>query len=326
MNDKYRVATPEEAAAFDASVAVRAVEHVAPALTTEPATPRAVNDTPPSAPPPAPSAVMVAPSNDAPTSPGLATTSAADLVNLEMRMQSHFAALMRENQEATAALLRGLVSALVTRQDAAPAAPEPVAPPAKPDPKRNENARIVKAERPWADPLIQDFIAAEMERVTFATASEVARAMFPGEFHDALRIWCDMTGKTAPDPRTTYAVLLEVAPARHVVRDGSEEKYKIGLARRRQMNLDLAAGDFGEVMASARRVWPAIKDDSTAANGLRLLLADKRLTKADLIDAIAGADLEQKRKRVLVEPARVFANIYSARAFARLARDLGGAK
>jgi len=318
MNDKYRVATPEEAAAFDASVAVRVVEHVAPALTTEPATPRAVNDTPPSEPPPA-SPTMAQPANDAPTSPGLVKVDAALFIESQRRADERVAKL-----ESSVANLVGMVTALLQHQ----VAPVAAAPSAEPKRDDLERARIIKAERPWADPLVQDFIAAEMERVTFATAGEIERAMFPGEFHEALRVWCDMNGKATPDPRTTYAVLQDIAPNRHLVKGrGKDERHKVGLARRRQMALDLGgSGDLGEVMARARGVWPLLKDDATAANGIRLLLSDKRASKAEVLDAIAGAALEQRRKGIFVDPGKVFANLNSARVFARIARDLGGAK
>jgi hypothetical protein len=79
-------------------------------------------------------------------------------------------------------------------------------------------------------------------------------------------------------------------------------------------------------MARARGVWPLLKDDATAANGIRLLLSDKRASKAEVLDAIAGAALEQRRKGIFVDPGKVFANLNSARVFARIARDLGGAK
>lgn len=318
MNDKYRVASPEEAAAFDASVAVRAVEHVAPALSTEPATPRAMNDTPPSEPPPAP------PANDAPAMPGLAKVDAALFIESQRRADERVAKL-----ENSVANLVGMVTALLQHQVAPAAAALPaVAPTAEPKRDDLERARIVKAERPWADPLVQDFIAAEMERVTFATAGEIERAMFPGEFHEALRVWCDMNGKATPDPRTTYAVLQDIAPNRHLVKGrGKDERHKVGLARRRQMALDLdGGGDFGEAMARARGVWPLLKDDATAANGIRLLLSDKRTSKAEVLDAIAGAALEQRRKGIFVDPGKVFASLSSARVFARIARDLGGAK
>jgi hypothetical protein len=312
------VATPEEAAAFDASVAVRAVEHVAPALTTEPATPRAMNDTPPSEPPPA------LPANDAPAMPGLAKVNAALFIESQRRADERVAKL-----ESSVANLVGMVTALLQHQvTPVAAAPAAVAPTAEPKRDDLERARIVKAERPWADPLVQDFIAAEMERVTFATAGEIERAMFPGEFHEALRVWCDMNGKATPDPRTTYAVLQDIAPNRHLVKGrGKDERHKVGLARRRQMALDLdGSGDLGEVMARARGVWPLLKDDATAANGIRLLLSDKRASKAEVLDAIAGAALEQRRKGIFVDPGKVFANLNSARVFARIARDLGGAK
>jgi hypothetical protein len=132
MNDKYRVATPEEAAAFDASVAVRAVEHVAPALTTEPATPRAMNDTPPSEPPPA------LPANDAPAMPGLAKVNAALFIESQRRADERVAKL-----ESSVANLVGMVTALLQHQvTPVAAAPAAVAPTAEPKRDDLERARI----------------------------------------------------------------------------------------------------------------------------------------------------------------------------------------
>ena len=90
--------------------------------------------------------------------------------------------------------------------------------------------------------------------------------MFPGEFHDALVVWCQQVGEIVPDQRTTFALLDDrISPSRHTVKDSQAEAQTM-FARRRQMDLDLTGdGDFVDVMTSARLLWPSFKDDSTVA-------------------------------------------------------------
>lgn len=298
------------------------------ALSTEPSVPRptVAHEPPPSAPEPA--------ANDTTAAP-LASVSVADIVSLEMRLHSQFATMMREQQAATAALLGELIKGLAPRAEVVAPSPASVAVAQSKKSKDEQDAinkEIVRRESPWAEPLIHRFIDAELEVVQFDSPKNIERAMFPGEFHDALVVWCQQVGEIVPDQRTTFALLDDrISPSRHTVKDSQGKRRKTMFARRRQMDLDLTGdGDFVDVMTSARLLWPSFKDDSTVATRIKAMLASQGrrngATAEEMIRALRGAAMEVKHKGAIVFPETVFGSANAVRVYAKIARDFGGGK
>lgn len=287
--------------------------------------PPAVNDTPPSEPPPPALAV-----NDTAAAPPVATSVPASNDTIALVM-----ALMREQREENRAFMERILERLAPQN-----APTPVpAPVVVESPKKGKDAdkdavnkEIIGRETSWAEPLIKRFIAAELEVVAFDSEVNISRAMLPGEFHDALVVWCQQNGEPTPDPRTTFFLLDDrISPTRHGVKDGQGKKRKTMFARRRQMNLDLSGdSEFVEVMSRARSLWPAFKEDSTVALRIKTMLSGRgrrnSVTKEEMFEAIRGAALESKRKNVSTYPEMVFGNPNTVRVYAKLAADFGGAK
>lgn len=234
-------------------------------------------------------------------------------------------------------LMREAAVAAVGAMAAPALAPAPApAPPTKEQVKRGENAKVIKAELPWARPLVDEFVAAELEEVNFDVPGAFERAMFPGEFHDALRLWCEIQGEHVPDKRTTYAILGDIAEDRRRT-PGKEEKYKTKFARRRQTTFDFepSANDVdraaNDVLAHGRKVlWPDLPAGDQSAIRVVKLLKDGKVTKDELIAAINGARIERDRlpdtARRQVTPLTVFADAARVRYLGKTFRDLGGGK
>lgn len=299
------------------------------ALSNDPSVPRpTVAHEPP--PPPAPEPAA----NDTTAAP-LASVSVADIVSLEMRLHSQFATMMREQQAATAALLGELIKGLAPRAETVTPSPAPVTvAPSKKSKDEQEaiNKEIIRRESPWAEPLIHRFIDAELEVVQFDSPKNIERAMFPGEFHDALVVWCQQVGEIVPDQRTTFSLLDDrISPSRHTVKDSQGKRRKTMFARRRQMDLDLTGdGEFADVMNSARLLWPSFKDDSTVATRIKAMLASQGrrngATAEEMIRALRGAAMEVKHKGAIVFPETVFGSANAVRVYVKIARDFGGGK
>lgn len=342
---KYKLASPEDVALFvdeskvDSSapdIGTDEAPHRSPsAAHKQPSTPPAANDTPPSQPP----APQPAAANDG-AAAALAKVDVTLLEYLNKQNQSNLESLERRLEQQMVRQEARFMSALkdiVASNKAAPASvPASVV---VESPKKGKDAdkdainkEIIGRETSWAEPLIKRFIAAELEVVAFDSEANISRAMLPGEFHDALVVWCQQNGEPTPDPRTTFFLLDDrISPTRHGVKDGQSKKRKTMFARRRQMNLDLSGdGEFVEVMSRARSLWPTFKEDSTVALRIKTMLSGQgrrnSVTKEEMFEAIRGAALESKRKNVSVFPETVFGNPGTVRVYAKLAADFGGAK
>jgi len=298
-----------------------------------PETPAAVEPEPPtSEPAPQPTPAPTAPAPDAPMVK--VDASVIDLIFKQTaedreRDRRWFAEQMERQDAKFMSALEKIVSA----QNATPPAP-----PTKDQVKRGENAKVIKAELPWARPLVEEFVAAELEMVTFNTAAEIERAMFPGEVHQALELWCLANGKPTPDSRTTYAILGDINQDRHLIKKGSEEKYKTRFARRRQTAFDFepSANDVdraaNDVLAHGRKVlWPDLPAGDQSAIRVAGLLKDGKVTKAELMAAINGARIERDRlptaaQQRQITPLTVFADAARVRYLGKTFRDLGGGK
>lgn len=301
------------------------------ALSTDPSVPR---PTVAHEPPPPPAA------NDTTAAP-LATTSAqidpaliAMIERSESRMISQFSLLLQKQQEMSDARMERILDKFEQRRPAeVPSVPVTAAPSKKSKDEQGAiNKEIIRRESPWAEPLIHRFIDAELEVVQFDTPKNIERAMFPGEFHDALVVWCQQVGEIVPDQRTTFALLDDrISPSRHTVKDNQGKRRKTMFARRRQMNLDLTGnGEFVDVMNNARRLWPSFKDDSTVALRIKAMLASQGrrngATAEEMVEAMRGAALEIKHKGAIIFPETVFSNASNVRVYTKIARDFGGGK
>lgn len=306
------------------------------ALSTDPSVPRptVAHEPPPPAPEPA--------ANDTTAAPLAKADIDAAVERVESRMESRFAALMREQREefrAQQAESNAFFERLLERFGPGHAAttktpaPVAVAPSKKSKDEQDAiNKEIVRRESPWAEPLIHRFIDAELEVVQFDSPKNIERAMFPGEFHDALVVWCQQVGEIVPDQRTTFALLDDrISPSRHTVKDSQGKRRKTMFARRRQMNLDLTGnGEFVDVMNNARCLWPSFKDDSTVALRIKAMLASQGrrngATAEEMVEAMRGAALEIKHKGAIIFPETVFSNVSAVRVYTKIARDFGGGK
>lgn len=301
------------------------------ALSTDPSVPR---PTVAHEPPPPPAA------NDTTAAP-LATTSAqidpaliAMIERSESRMISQFSLLLQKQQEMSDARMDRILDKFEQRRSTeVPSVPVTAAQPKKSKDEQDAiNKEIVRRESPWAEPLIHRFIDAELEVVQFDTQKNIDRAMFPGEFHDALVVWCQQVGEVVPDQRTTFALLDDrISPSRHTIKDSQGKKRKTMFARRRQMNLDLTGnGEFVDVMNSARLLWPSFKDDSTVATRIKAMLASQGrrngATAEEMVRALRGAAMEVKHKGAIIYPEMVFGSASAVRVYAKIARDFGGGK
>lgn len=337
MQAKYRLATDDEASIFrDAAIGPDKDSAMGESKDAVPRGPRKVDPTPAvepePQPTPAPDASMV--KTDASVIELILKKNAEDRSFLERRLDKQDT---RFDQLITSlpGLMREAAVAAVGAMAAPALAPTPM-PPTKEQVKRGENAKVIKAELPWARPLVDEFVAAELEEVNFDVPGAFERAMFPGEFHDALRLWCEIQGEHVPDKRTTYAILGDIAEDRRRT-PGKEEKYKTKFARRRQTAFDFepSANDVdraaNDVLAHGRKVlWPDLPAGDQSAIRVAGLLNDGKVTKAELIAAINGARIERDRlpdtARRQVTPLTVFADAARVRYLGKTFRDLGGGK
>lgn len=340
MQAKYRLATEAEASIFrDAAIGPDKDSAMGESKDAVPRGPRKVESAPAVEPEPQPTPAPAAPVSDA--SMAKVDTSVIEMI-LKRNAEDRSALERRFDNLITSlpGLMREAAVAAVGAMAAPALAPAPT-PPTKEQVKRGENAKVIKAELPWARPLVTEFIAAELERVTFNTAAEIERAMFPGDVQQALELWCLAQGKQAPDDRTTNVILKEIAPERRFVSDGkvrSDDKQKTQFARRRQTTLDFepSANDVdrvaNDVLAHGRKVlWPSLPATDPSTIKVAGLLKDGKVTKAELIAAINGARIEFDRQpnesaRRHITPATVFADAARVRYLGKTFRDLGGGK
>lgn len=339
MQTKYRLATAAESSIFsDAAIGPDKDSAMDESKNAVPRGPRKVEAAPvvEPDPQPTPTPAPAAPATDAPMVK--VDTSVIELIfkkNAEDR--DHERRWFAEEMERRDAKIMGVLEKFVSTQHAA----QSTAPPTKEQVKRGENAKVIKAELSWARPLVEEFVAAELEMVTFNTAAEIERAMFPGDVQQALELWCLANGKQAPDNRTTNVILKEIAPERRFVSDGKTrgdgDKQKTQFARRRQTTFDFepSANDVdrvaNDVIAHGRKVlWPDLPAGDQSAIRVAGLLKGGKVTKAELIAAINGARIERDRLPVVAQrqitPLTVFADAARVRYLGKTFRDLGGGK